>query len=225
MRSDHAPCRRSLFRQPANAIANGPLRVARLGLSALIVLAAGTAGAQELVTNGGFDTGDFTGYTLSGCNTAPAGWDVAYGVASGQYITNPYAYFRCNNNNYTIMSQSLATIPGQLYDISFSASNTGTSADGNSTRVLLGGTTLFDQGLNTGSYNWQSFTESFTATSASTLLQFEVYNDPAQTFLDDISVRAASQAPPTSSVPEPSSLALLGSGLAGLIPIIRKRRS
>jgi hypothetical protein len=187
----------------------------------LFVLAGSTAGAQELVTNGGFDSGDFSGYTLSGCSTAPAGWDVAYGVSAGQFVTNPYAYFRCDNNQYTIMTQYLATTPGQLYNISFSGANTASNGAGNSTRILFGGTTVFDQALNTGSYTWTAFTTTGVATSESTALQFEIYNNPAQTFIDDISVSAATG---TSTVPEPSSLALLASGLVGLVPVVRRSR-
>lgn len=191
-----------------------------LAVLAAFVLASSPAAAQELVKNGGFDTGTFDDFSLSGCSSAPSGYSIAYGIASnGGSPSNYYAVFLCVNNSYTVLTQYLTTTPGQRYTISFSGANTG-SGTGNSVRILFGGTKVFEQPINAGSYVWAPFTTTGAASSRSTELQFEVYNNQAQTYIDGISVTPAAL-----TTPEPGSLVLLGTGLAGLLPVMRRKRA
>ena len=95
------------------------LRRVFAGVGALALAAAATpSNAAELVTNGGFETGNFSGWTLGG-NTGFTGVDTA-SAHSGTYG----AYFGAVGSTGTL-SQLLNTVAGQTYTVSFWLSNSG----------------------------------------------------------------------------------------------------
>jgi hypothetical protein len=73
-------------------------------------------GLTQMIINGGFETGDPTGWNYSGsCTTSPGA------VSSGSSFAHSGNYFyydACSNFGDTI-SQTFATIIGDTYDISF----------------------------------------------------------------------------------------------------------
>jgi hypothetical protein len=159
-----------------------------LSIGASLLLCAQPSHALNLVTNGDFETGDFTGWTLSG-NT---------GFTSVQNTPTCVFGSQCafvgpiGSLGYLV--QNLATTPGQIYDISFDW-----FTDGGIPNVLamsFEGNTLFSISdvLASGTYTGQ-----VTATTSGSLLSFSYQNDPSYNQFDNVSV-----------TPVPGPLPLLG---------------
>jgi len=155
--------------------------------------------AINIVTNGGFETGDFTGWTLTG-NTGFSGVQCpgAGFVPQG----NCDAFFGPVGSN-AILSQTLGTQAGSTYLITFQFENDGGTP--NAFSASFGGTTL-TSGTNLAASPFHLLSFAVLATSSSTPLTFMFRQDPAFMQLDAVSV----------SVPEPGTMALLGAGIAGL---------
>lgn len=178
-----------------------------------------TALADNLVVNGGFETGDFTGWTLTGggcvgaIGSAPppgcSGVDADPGPHSGTFA----AYLGPNGQTDTL-SQSLATNPGQTYEVDFFLANTSLAgATTPNTFTAAFGDPLLNL-TDAGAFGYTEYQYWVTATGTSTDLSFSFRQDPAYWVLDDVSV---------SAVPEPSSLLLLGGGSLALLGPIRKK--
>src|SRR6266550_7769931 len=88
--------------------------VAAMGLAVGI---SGPAHAAELIVNGSFETGDFTGWTLTG-NTGFSGVECPGAPFAGPGDGNCDAFFGPVGSN-AILSQTLGTTIGQHYLISF----------------------------------------------------------------------------------------------------------
>lgn len=129
-----------------------------------------------------------------------------------------------------VIFQSFATTPGDTYTLSFEYANNpmpGPTSSGTMNVLVTGTGTVLNQNVtHTGSLftnmNYNLFSQNFVADSTTTKLQFEALTHSGFGIaLDAVSVNLAGTPPPT--VPEPSSVVLLGSGLLGLAAWLRRR--
>jgi hypothetical protein len=166
--------------------------------------------ATNLVANCGFETGDFTSWTLAG-NDVPGELGNLYGVEG----TDPYplpdgtapnsgnfqAFFSDLAANPTTLSQSIATVAGQQYTISFYMAQelVGPGTVNNDLLAKFGSVTL-DNLSDVGVQGYTEYSFNTVATSSSSLLSLSFGNDIGEFLVDDISVVAS---------PEPSAWALM----------------
>lgn len=142
----------------------------------------------QLVQNGGFETGDFTSWTLNGGGNPDNFVD-----NGGSWSITPHSgsYFALlgQAGGLAYLSQTLPTTAGQTYLLSCWFN----SPDGltpNEFNVAWNGTTLFDQ-LNIpaiASPGWTNLLFLVSATGPGTVLQFGAQDDTSYLGLDDVSV-------------------------------------
>ena len=174
---------------------------------------AGTAPVP--ITNGGFETGDFTGWTQFGDTTFNGVCDIStcpggFAPYAGTYS----AYFGPVGDTGGIF-QNVATVVGQQYTLTFYLANQPGGVP-NFFDVQFGnaGFTLTDFPV---AFGWTQFTLTNTATSTTTLLEFTFRNDPGYWFLDNVGVSTSG------TTPEPGTLILFGSVLLGIAGVVRRK--
>lgn len=182
------------------------------GFAAVLAALPVASASAELVTNGGFETSDFTGWTVvdSSNNSDVTDSPVHGGTYAGEFGPSDGA---------GTAEQTLATTAGQSYSLSFWLSNG--NAVPNLFEVAIDGAllgSLTDQ----GALSFTQYVFDFVAAGSSTQLLFTFEQPGSFWWLDDVSVTETRTTTPS---PEPASIALLGAGLAGFGAMRKKRRA
>ena len=217
------------------------IRNAFLLVSAVLLLAV-SATAGELVVNGGFTTGDLSGWTAGtyfqwAVNTPLPSDPGAPSVTDFSASTGCFGGPICNDPvSGSSISQILTTEPSDTYTLSFYY-DAGWVGDG--ALALMGDQyTELDvfwdnlavplaQIVNAQANRWNEYTfTGLTTSGSSALLEFTGRQDPSALHLTGISVMDRASLNEQAETPEPVSSALVGAGLlgVGLIGTILRRR-
>ncbi|MCX7799373.1 MAG: choice-of-anchor C family protein [Fimbriimonadales bacterium] len=207
--------------------------IVRRSLPILALMAAGaSAQAVNLITNGSFEQASVdpgpTFLTLSAGSTAITGW-----VVGGNGIDYIGGYWNAQHGRRSVdlsainagsISQTISTVAGQQYLLSFwLAANPDLPNSTPSTKVaIVSAGNVINQNFSTPprssgipNMNWGQYSLAFTALGSSTTITFASGESNAVgPALDNVSVEA---------VPEPTTLALAGLGLAAALR--RRKRS
>jgi hypothetical protein len=182
-----------------------------LALTAIGALSFAYPAKANLITNGGFETGDFSGWTVLGTDND---------VVGAQPFTLPHsgnfqALFASGDNS---ISQNVTTTPGSSYVITFWLAANVREGGSPSISVNWGGSNIFSDSF-TSPFGYTEYTFPVSALSPATQLQFQFSSIFGNVFyLDDISVTRA-------GVPDGgSTVSLLGLALLGLAALRRKLR-
>lgn len=167
-------------------------------LSFRVYAASCTPGSPNLVANCGFETGDLSGWTLSGHDSDPGYNGIDWGVDLADAHSGSYGAYLGGFGGVLDLDQSIATTPGMSYTVSFwlAQSPTPVAPYLNSFSFDFGSSTL----LSLTQVTSRAFTEySFTAgvLTPLTTLSFGVRDDIGFFSIDDISVTPV-------AVPEPA---------------------
>ena len=200
--------------------------------------------AANIITNGGFELGTFTGGNslaqqiqpgggeLSGwtISNAPATWYASGWSNNPQQIplnprTGNFGVSLADGSVRTVnLSQTINLLPFQQYQLSFWVGNYSFNngpagvnvsiTDGTSNTILLSENVTSP--LPSASSNWTRFAFNFIADGTSNTISFNELNGPSYIGLDDVSIAA---------VPEPATWAMMIAGFAAVGLVAYRRRS
>lgn len=192
------------------------------------------AGPINLLSNGSFEATPQANGSWSRLSSMP-GWvvgpnqvELRNNVAGTASQGSNYVELDVDNNS--LISQTLATVLGQWYELSFDFSNrAGAAVNSNGLGWSFGGVSGLAPvvGYNaTADNQWNHFSILVKATGSSSTLSLWATgtSDSLGSSLDNVALVTASGSSLTGTVPEPQSLALLLAGLCGLFFASRRAR-
>src|ERR1035437_5113475 len=173
----------------ANGIYTATFQVTNLASQFVQVITGSVLVGQPLVQNGGFETGDFTGWTLNGDAGNFNYVDDGSTVTSIAPHTGTYFAALGESGFLAYLSQTLSTTVGQKYLISLWLNNpfAGNSHNPIEFSVAWNGSTLYDK-KNFAQTSWTNMQFVVKATGSSTVLQIGGQDDNYYLGLDDVTV-------------------------------------
>jgi hypothetical protein len=193
------------------------LFVTNMNLSRVQVAALRLAVGQSIVVNGGFETGDFTAWTLVGNMIIGNNYFNAVtseNIFPGVVHSGNFGAFLGEGGFLATLTQNLPTVSNQLYQLSFWLDNS-VSGGGQHFIARWDGTNV----LNLSSppvFAWTNFQFLVTASGTNTELRFLDRNDPNYFGFDDVMVSPVPPVVFSSANTSGSDLQLAWNSLAGL---------
>jgi hypothetical protein len=187
-------------------------------LTAVAALSVAYPAKADLITNGGFETGDFSGWTVSATD-------------NDMVVVGPVPFISPHSGNFQALAgvginsvtQNVATTPGSSYVIHFWLAGKIYAPVGGAFSVSWGALTVTSGLTGPGIHPYSEFTFTVPALSPTTALQFQFSNPNITSntyYLDDISVNPLGVGVPDGG----STVSLLGCALLGLAVLRRKLR-
>ena len=210
----------------------------------LALLSTGTSEAATIVTNGDFETGNLSGWTVNAGNDPShppivIGYNNTFGFPNGAYgesVSTPIngmssgAYFSADTALQSI-SQNLALAANTLYTLSFDvyAPQNGRNNPFDASLLATLNGSAISQVFSADSLTdgWVYYSTTFTPTAASSYafaLDFKGNGNTAADFVVD-NVSIADNVSLTTAIPEPSTWAMMILGFAGLGFLAHRRRA
>lgn len=201
-----------------------PLTRSTLLLATLVATTPAALSAQ-IVNNGGFENGN-AGWTFAANDCSNAAGNPNAGPSYTGTTTAVGTYARPRTGAYDLwmgaagctpsVSQSLTTVAGQTYSLSFWTKVNGALNDvPNHLTVSFNSTTLLSQQIS--DTTWQHMVFNVTALGRDQLV-FAANNIYGGTEIDDVSLTRVAV------TPEPRTSVLLATGLVWLVPALRRKK-
>jgi hypothetical protein len=189
--------------------------------SAVSILMLGASSASaSIVLNGGFETGDFSGWTETSTDAIP----FPFVVQGSTVHSGTYAAALNGDPGENSITQTLATTAGQFYTFSFWLDHPYTDNGPSDFSALWNGSPVLQLTSPLSNFTWTQYSFTVQATNNSTPIEFTSREVPAYTYLDDITVDAT-DVPGDSVAPEPSALIIWSLlGVAGVALRYWRRR-
>jgi hypothetical protein len=175
--------------------------LASTALGAMLTFAGSANAAVNLLVNGSFETGNFTGWTLSG-NTGFLGVTTSFSGVLPQ--DGKYEVFGGSVGSDLIMSQTFTDIAGDAYTATGWVYGFG--GDPSDFGISVGGSSIFLSPYPPS--GWTEYTVVFVGSGSDTLT-IRNRNDPSYQLLDNFAII-------NSTIPEASTWAMMMIGFAGL---------
>ena len=135
--------------------------------------------STNLVVNGGFETGNFTGWTIGP-------YEPGQTIITTNSHSGMYAAALSPASALGSLSQTLATTPGQQYTLDLWLANMSSGPD--DFMIKWNGVAVAPEIVNEKAQGYTEYKFDLVATGAATVLEFDYRQDPTQWRLDDVSV-------------------------------------